>query len=71
VNYWREAFAGDEREAHWLNGVRPYVLLSLLCTSLYGPGLASIPPVDRDEARFPQATRQMLRALRRRWTRYG
>jgi hypothetical protein len=27
---------------------------------LYAPGLASIPPVDRDEARFAQATRQML-----------
>jgi 4-amino-4-deoxy-L-arabinose transferase-like glycosyltransferase len=27
---------------------------------LYAPGLASIPPVDRDEARFAHATRQML-----------
>jgi 4-amino-4-deoxy-L-arabinose transferase-like glycosyltransferase len=27
---------------------------------LYMPGLAAIPPLDRDEARFAQATRQML-----------
>ena len=36
------------------------VLLSGLCLVFYLPGLASIPPVDRDEARFAQATRQML-----------
>jgi 4-amino-4-deoxy-L-arabinose transferase-like glycosyltransferase len=39
---------------------RPYALLCLLCFILYAPGLAAIPPVDRDEARFAQATRQML-----------
>ena len=41
-------------------GVRPYLLLSLLCLFLYLPGLASVPPLDRDESRFAQATRQML-----------
>jgi hypothetical protein len=41
-------------------GVLRYVLLCLLCLILYAPGLASIPSVDRDEARFAQATRQML-----------
>src|SRR5690242_18014577 len=44
----------------WLDGLRPYALLCLLCLLLYTPGLAAIPPVDRDEARFAQATRQML-----------
>src|SRR5712671_5021967 len=44
----------------WLVGWRPYALLSLLCLLLYLPGIASIPPLDRDEARFAQATRQML-----------
>jgi 4-amino-4-deoxy-L-arabinose transferase-like glycosyltransferase len=34
--------------------------LFLLCFILYAPGLAAIPPLDRDEARFAQATRQML-----------
>jgi hypothetical protein len=35
-------------------GVPRYVLLYRLCLILYAPGLASIPPVDRDEARFAQ-----------------
>jgi 4-amino-4-deoxy-L-arabinose transferase-like glycosyltransferase len=35
-------------------------LLTLLCLSLYLPGLWSVPPLDRDEARFIQSTRQML-----------
>jgi 4-amino-4-deoxy-L-arabinose transferase-like glycosyltransferase len=35
-------------------------LLCLLCLVLYAPGLAAIPPIDRDEARFAQATRQMV-----------
>src|SRR6195256_481244 len=46
--------------AVWVVGWRPYALLSLLCLLLYLPGIASIPPLDRDEARFAQATRQML-----------
>ena len=41
-------------------GYRPYLLLSLLCLILYLPGLAAVPPLDRDESRFVQATRQML-----------
>lgn len=41
-------------------GVRPYLLLSLLAVMLYVPGLATVPPLDRDESRFVQATRQML-----------
>ena len=43
-----------------LEGLRPYALMCLLCLLLYAPGLAAIPPLDRDEARFAQATRQML-----------
>jgi 4-amino-4-deoxy-L-arabinose transferase-like glycosyltransferase len=46
--------------AVWLIGWRPYALLAALCLLLYLPGIASIPPLDRDEARFAQATRQML-----------
>lgn len=41
-------------------GFRPYLLLSLLTLLLYLPGLSSLPPMDRDESRFVQATRQML-----------
>jgi 4-amino-4-deoxy-L-arabinose transferase-like glycosyltransferase len=44
----------------WLSGIGPYALLCLLCLILYAPGLAAIPPLDRDEARYAQATRQML-----------
>src|SRR5439155_4652638 len=46
--------------AGWLIGVRPYALLVGLCLFLYLPGISAIPPLDRDEARFAQATRQML-----------
>src|SRR5207237_2017362 len=46
--------------AVWLTGWRPSALLAALCLLLYLPGIASIPPLDRDEARFAQATRQML-----------
>jgi len=43
-----------------LTGPRPYILLVLLCLAFYAPGQSALPPVDRDEARFAQATRQML-----------
>lgn len=43
-------------------GWRPYALLVLLCLGLYLPGLASLPVTDRDEARFAQASRQMLQS---------
>jgi 4-amino-4-deoxy-L-arabinose transferase-like glycosyltransferase len=48
------------RIEHWLAGWRPYALLGALCLCLYLPGIAAIPVLDRDEARFAQATRQML-----------
>ena len=43
-----------------LTGIRPYLALVLLCLGLYLPGQASIPPLDRDEARYMQASKQML-----------
>src|SRR5271156_7183169 len=48
------------RIAPWLAGWRPYALLGLLCLALYLPGMTAIPVLDRDEARFAEATRQML-----------
>jgi 4-amino-4-deoxy-L-arabinose transferase-like glycosyltransferase len=36
------------------------VALVVLCLALYLPGVWSIPPVDRDESRFAQASAQML-----------
>ena len=38
----------------------PYALLCVFCLVLYLPGFTTIPPVDRDEARFAQASRQMV-----------
>lgn len=32
----------------------------VICLTVYLPGLASIPPIDRDESRFAQASRQMF-----------
>src|SRR5271155_5523194 len=46
--------------AGWLLGARPYALFVGLCLALYLPGISAIPPLDRDEARFAQASRQML-----------
>jgi 4-amino-4-deoxy-L-arabinose transferase-like glycosyltransferase len=39
---------------------RPYLWLVLLCLALWIPGFFTIPPGDRDESRFAQASRQML-----------
>jgi 4-amino-4-deoxy-L-arabinose transferase-like glycosyltransferase len=44
----------------WSEGWRPHVLLLLLTLALYLPGIAGLPVTDRDEARFAQASRQML-----------
>jgi 4-amino-4-deoxy-L-arabinose transferase-like glycosyltransferase len=37
-----------------------YALLALFALILFLPGIASLPPTDRDEARFAQASRQMV-----------
>lgn len=42
--------------AHW----RAVLCLVALCLLAFLPGFTGIPPVDRDEARFAQATKQML-----------
>ena len=38
----------------------PYLLLVLLSAALFVPGQASLPPFDRDESRYLQATAQMF-----------
>ena len=42
------------------NNVRSVALLMLCGFLLFLPGFFSIPPIDRDEARFAQATKQMV-----------
>lgn len=37
----------------------PWLLLLLACLALLLPGFATLPPTDRDESRFAQASRQM------------
>lgn len=37
-----------------------YAFLVLLCLAFFLPGLASIPPTDRDESLFAQASKQMI-----------
>lgn len=37
-----------------------YLALTLFCLCLFVPGLSTLPPLDRDEARFAQASKQML-----------
>lgn len=39
---------------------RPYLLLTVFCVALWLPGILSLPPLDRDESRFAQASKQML-----------
>jgi 4-amino-4-deoxy-L-arabinose transferase-like glycosyltransferase len=39
---------------------RPLALLLVLCALAWVPGFFTIPPLDRDESRFAQATKQML-----------
>ena len=39
---------------------RPVVALTLLSLILFACGIASLPPLDRDESRYAQATTQML-----------
>ena len=47
-----ESSLGFERWQRWL--------LAVACLLAFLPGLMALPPVDRDEARFVQATKQML-----------
>jgi len=39
---------------------RPRRVLALVCLILWAPGVFSLPPLDRDESRFAQASKQML-----------
>jgi 4-amino-4-deoxy-L-arabinose transferase-like glycosyltransferase len=39
---------------------RPFAALFVLCALLWLPGIFSLPPLDRDESRFAQSSKQML-----------
>lgn len=41
-------------------GVAAYAFLALLCFAFFTPGIATLPPTDRDESLFAQASKQMV-----------
>ena len=43
-----------------LTSSRAYILLALFALLLFLPGIVNLPPQDRDESRFAQASRQMV-----------
>lgn len=47
----------------WARGLLGGGALLVLCLAVYLPGLWSIPTIDRDEARFAQASRQMFESV--------
>ena len=56
----RSAAAYDSSSLWSLMLSHPRAVLVALCLLMYLPGLASLPPLDRDESRFTQATKQMI-----------
>ncbi len=57
------ASATGGRWLAWASSWKAAATLVLLCVAVYLPGLWSVPPVDRDECRFAQASRQMLESV--------
>jgi len=47
----------------WTDGPRAWIALIAICLTVYLPGLTSIAPIDRDESRFAQASRQMFESV--------
>jgi 4-amino-4-deoxy-L-arabinose transferase-like glycosyltransferase len=41
-------------------GWRCYLLVTLVCLAFFLPGFSTLPPIDRDEPHFAQATKQMI-----------
>jgi 4-amino-4-deoxy-L-arabinose transferase-like glycosyltransferase len=48
--------ASDGKHLHF----RAYAFLFLLCFAFFIPGIATLPPIDRDEPSFAQASKQMV-----------
>ncbi|MBL9096216.1 MAG: glycosyltransferase family 39 protein [Alphaproteobacteria bacterium] len=57
----RRSAASYDSSSPWsLALAHPRVVLVVLCLLMFVPGIASVPPLDRDESRFTQATKQMI-----------
>lgn len=55
-------WTGEGQRGHWTRRWPGALALVLFCLAAYLPGLWLIPPVDRDEARFAEASRAMVAA---------
>ncbi len=56
----RSAASYDSSSLWSLALAHPRAVLVVLCLLMFVPGIATIPPLDRDESRFTQATKQMI-----------
>ena len=56
----RSAASYDSSSLWSLMLAHPRAALVALCLLMYLPGIASLPPLDRDESRFTQASKQMI-----------
>ncbi|MBP6011392.1 MAG: glycosyltransferase family 39 protein [Alphaproteobacteria bacterium] len=57
----RRSAASYDSSSPWsLALAHPRAVLVVLCLLMFLPGIATIPPLDRDESRFTQATKQMI-----------
>lgn len=50
----------ERRVMDLLDTRRPHLVLAAFCLLLWLPGFFTLPPTDRDESRFAQASKQML-----------
>ena len=50
----------ERRAMDLLDTRRPRLLLIAFCLLVWLPGLFTLPPTDRDESRFAQASKQMI-----------
>jgi 4-amino-4-deoxy-L-arabinose transferase-like glycosyltransferase len=56
----RSAASYDSSSLWSLALAHPRAVLVTLCLLMFVPGIATLPPLDRDESRFTQATKQMI-----------
>jgi 4-amino-4-deoxy-L-arabinose transferase-like glycosyltransferase len=57
----RRSAAAYDTSSPWAFALaRPRLVLIVLSLLMFLPGITSIPPLDRDESRFTQATKQMI-----------
>ncbi len=53
-------YEGSPGQASIRSRLGSSLLLLILCATLFLPGISTVPPTDRDESRYAEATRQMV-----------